>query len=368
MRWHTTKSEKPRYESVDCFESLKSQLVQLGFDVHQAERVLSFFCVQKRNVNIENLFHWLQLLHTLNVGQSFETAARCPSILTHRAESASRNATAIVTWMSSIGLTDTEIPQIFRTCPMLITIPQATAEQVAAWLTSDLGWSSSMVVRLMRKRPSFFAFSSVDTLRPKLVFFSQHFSIQQISNALFIQPRLFDTTIAHNQSQVLSLQAIGLSQFQVAEMIRKMPGLLLRDIAGDVTQAKVRFLTQIIRQPVQEMLKFPAFLTLSLANRIGPRWAFHSLYSPDQPFNLNTRLSPTDINFTHRLQSPSLDAECVLTGMGRLQIFERFAAQWQEREGREWAVTNDTRFSKKASGQSQRKDSADAAAAAENEA
>lgn len=226
---------------------------------------------------------------------------------------------------------------------MLLKLPHKNAALVALWLSSELGWSSHMVVVILTKCPQLFGLNPAATLGVKAVWFrSQGFETEVLSKMLYLHPQLLGYTIKRNESQLSALQALGLSKPQVAEMVRTCPVLLIRDISSDVTQAKIRFLTQVMGKSVQELSVCPGFLALSLVDRTGPRWAFHSLYCPGKPFILSTRLKCTELDFVRRLPSSYLDTECDSQGKSRLQLFRSFTAQWKEGEGRAWGVGNDS--------------------------
>lgn len=70
--------------------------------------------------------------------------------------------------MSSKGLTSDEIAHACGIFPMLLSIPQATAAAVAAWLYVELGWTGSTIHMMLVKRPHLFGYSVVDNLAPKL--------------------------------------------------------------------------------------------------------------------------------------------------------------------------------------------------------
>lgn len=311
-----------------------SQLMMLGFTAAQTSRIVSYFVSRRLTLSSQNVTIWLQLLRTLNVGQPCVTAAKFPIILAHQAEHFECNASAVVTWMLSIGLAAADIPQYISKCAMLLIIPYETVEDVAEWLRSELGWSSSMVAMGLAKFPQFFGLSPTRSLGPKLAWFkSKGVCTSTVSQALSGNPQLFGYSIARNESQMAALQAIGLSQLEVIELISKRPSVLMRDTCSHTTQAKVCFLTTVMGKKVQELLNCSEYLTYSLGERIGPRWAFHSHHCPGKPFKLNYRLKPSDPSFVNGLLSMSLKAECVHTGCSHLQLFEAFKVQWKERKG-----------------------------------
>lgn len=131
---------------------------------------------------------------------------------------------------------------------------------------------------------------------------------------------------------------MGLSPPQIEQSLRRRPLLLGSDLHGAVMQAKVRFLTQVMRNDIQVLVCCPQFLSMQLVGRIGPRWAFWSRHCPGQPFVLNTRLNVSLENFVSNLRSPSLDAECNVRNLTYMQLFEEESARWQAEEGAEWVV------------------------------
>lgn len=342
---HTTRAVKlSEPENSHSSLSLELQLMQLGFTLPQAQRILRFFSIQKRCLSITTTQLWLQMLRTHNLEQPLEVAAAFPIILISYPQSVESNATAFIAWLCSLGLDKAGIAQLVSKSPMLLKIPHRNALLVAAWLSTELRWSRKMVITTLTKFPHLFSLSVAENLVHKLAWFvSKGYNTPTISKMIYLHPQLLGYSIARNKSQMLALQAMSFSQPQVAEMVGNLPTLLMLNIASGVTQAKVRFLTQLQGRSIQEILWFPRYLSFSLADRIGPRWAFFSLYCPGQNFNLMTRLCPTDNNFTRRLQSPNLNAECTRQSLSRLQLFVSFKANWKGNEGREWVARSGRR-------------------------
>lgn len=147
-------------------------------------------------------------------------------------------------------------------------------------------------------------------------------------------PELFGLTCKKLKTRLAWFVQQGLT----TTMIGERPQVLRRNVISAVNQAKVRFLTQVMKKEVREVLTCTPFFNLSLCNYIGPRWAFHSKYCKDQPFRLSTRLSNGKPRFLKQLPSLILDAECISLGMTRFELFEEFATGWKEGEGKEWNV------------------------------
>lgn len=139
-----------------------------------------------------------------------------------------------------------------------------------------------MVFAVVAKYPQLFGLNPADTLAPKLAWFiSQGYNNSTMSKMLFLHPRLLGYTIARNKRQLLGLQAMGFSQPDVFDMIKALPTLLMLDISSSTTQDKLKFLTEVMAKSVQELLKYPTFLGLSLVHRIVSRWAFFCLHCPE---------------------------------------------------------------------------------------
>lgn len=319
--------------------------MQLGFSLPQAKRLLLFFSSQKRHLSITTTQLWLQLLRRHNLEQPLDVAAKFPIILLSYNQSVESNAAVVVTWLLSLGLAQADVCQLLGRCPMLLKLPHETTALVAAWLSNELGWSSRMVNKTLTHCPKLFSSSPAHTLGPKLAWFESHgFSAETTSKMLYLHPQLFECSISRNKAQLAALQALGLPLSDVADMVRKHPSLLIRNISSDTTQAKVRFLTEVMGKQVHELKICTAYLTYSLAARIGPRWDFYSLHCPNKFFNLSTRLQHANQEFAKRLQSKTLDAECTLRGLSRLQLFEEVLAKWVERKDKFLVEGTDSKF------------------------
>lgn len=277
----------------------EAQLIELGFTVDQAKRLLSFFASRRTSLSVENVSAWLKLLHRYHVVDTYQTASKHPIILASRAARAAANAEGVVEWFSSLGMAPGPQAALLGKYPMLLNVPSSTASAATEWFGSQLTWSSSKVVCVLTQYPDLFN-HSCENLQVKLAWF--------LSNGLRI------------------------------DMISRKPHLLRRNLFSIVNQTKVRFLTQVMMKDVVEMERGATFLTYSLLERTGPRWAFHSKHCSHQSFCLSTRLNPIDEDFVQQLPSSSLDAECASRRMTRMQLFEECKTSWQQGEGKDWVV------------------------------
>lgn len=293
---HTTaRNKKPSRDKPDqCGKSL--QLIRLGFTEQQASRVLSFFTRRGVSLSIENVHAWLQLLHQLHVDQTVCVVSRHPIILTSRAATAAANAAGVKEWLCSVGATPETQAMLFGKYPMLLNIPHATTMAMTEWLRRELMWSSSTITRV-----------------------------------LLMYPELFTCSWGNLDVKLAWLLSSGAS----VQMLNQKPYLLLNNFNSKVNQAKVRFLSQVMKL---EVLPCIPFLGHSLLERIGPRYTFHSLHCSGQPFTLSYRLCSVDADFVKQLISPSLESECASSSQTRLQVYEKFRFQWQQGEGRQWDV------------------------------
>lgn len=277
----------------------KSRLAQLDFTEMQAVHMLSSFASRERSFPMESVQPWLQLLQDLQVQHPTQVVARHSIILASRAATARANASGVVVWLQSLGATQGEIAVLLMKRAMILNVPHATAAAVTAWLRKNLGWSTSTIFIGLKKYPELFGLSCKNLEATRAWFTSEGFSI----------------TVFEQQPQLLQCNLSSISN-----------------------QAKARFLTQVIRQDIQQLLTCSSYLKYSLLGRIGPRSAFHSLHCKGQPFSLSYRLKPNDADFAEQLTSSSLDAECNSRGMKRSHVYAEFKTSWQQREGQEWDV------------------------------
>lgn len=332
-------STKAGPDSVPDQLSHKSKLVELGFTEEEAARVISYHTSRKLHVNIQNVQAWLQLLHRHHVEFACQVVSKRPLILTSKAVTAAINAEGIMEWLSKLGVEPNVVPSLISEVPMLLTVRHATPAAVTEWLHTKLSWTSSTVIVALKRHPQLFGYSPHDNLDTKLAWFlSKGFSIESISKALATTPSLFNNKIEHNESQLSAMQGLGLSLPQVLKMVRQRPQLLRCGFSGLNVQTKVHFLTQVMNKSIQELLSCTPFLRYSLFNNIGPRWAFHSLYSQDQPFTLSSKLNCGEARYSRQLVSSTLDEDCISRGLTRLQVYQEFKAHWQLEEGKKWDV------------------------------
>jgi hypothetical protein len=67
--------------------------------------------------------------------------------------------------------------------------------------------------------------------------------------------------------QISTLLGLGLTQDQVVAMVERFPGTLQTSCAS--LEAKIRFLTEDMGRSVDELVSYPAFISLSLRQRVS---------------------------------------------------------------------------------------------------
>lgn len=317
----------------------KAILLHAGFTDQQTARVLAFYHSQRLNLNIKNIWRWLQVLQEFEVEQPFAAASRHPILLKYVVEHAPARVAEKRAWLISRGLAEPQMASVLSKWPVLLTVTLAKLTAVDTWLVGELGWDSSRICRVLLKHPVLFSFNSEKSFALKLAWFkAQGFTTKMVSRALSATHALFNNSIRRNENQLSALQALGLSQVQVAAMVMQIPTLLNFKLCGPTTQNKILFLTLVMGKQVTDLVMCPVFLTRSLSNRIGPRWAFWASHRRGKAFNMSSALAPTDVDFVKKAlaSSPSISEECVTTGVTPLQLLTTFTAQWQQGEGREW--------------------------------
>lgn len=312
------------------------QLLQEGFTDKQAARITLYLSSRGRSYDIISVRRWLDILRRSHVKQPTDATAKCPIVLEHRADNLEIKAAAVVQWMSRRGLTDAELGEVLSQWPALLNITTSTLEAVTAWLRWKFNWTDASICRLLARCPQFFSRTTANLSSKLAWFIAEGCNNERMSIAVSHTPSLFNYTIARNQSQLATLQTKGLTRAEVTEMLIKRPQLMTQDMSSSITQAKFRFLDQVMRMDVQVLVKCPVFFFYSLFKRIGPRWSFHSLYCTGQHFNLSSNLAPKDEDWLHRLSSSFLDAKCVSHSMTRMQLYQEQTIEWQQGEGKKW--------------------------------
>eukprot|EP01025_Chloroclados_australasicus_P061620 TRINITY_DN8101_c0_g2_i1.p1 TRINITY_DN8101_c0_g2~~TRINITY_DN8101_c0_g2_i1.p1 ORF type:complete len:517 (-),score=71.73 TRINITY_DN8101_c0_g2_i1:223-1773(-) len=117
---------------------------------------------------------------------------------------------------------------------------------------------------------------------------------------------------------------LSASKEEVAQMIVRLPQILSYNIQGQQMQTKVRFLKQQYGKEFRrQLLNFPALLSYSLFQRIGPRSAFVKHLNLDN-VKMGRLLQNSDENFA-----------LVVCGSS-IQYYQIFKQQWQDSVGLEW--------------------------------
>jgi hypothetical protein len=82
--------------------------------------------------------------------------------------------------------------------------------------------------------------------------------------------------------QISTLRGLGLTQEQVVAMLLRFPRTLYSGCA--TLETKVRFLVEDMGCSLDDLLSYPAFVTLSLSKRVSMRAFFRNLqgFSPSQ--------------------------------------------------------------------------------------
>ncbi|MEW5307239.1 MAG: hypothetical protein WDW36_009647 [Sanguina aurantia] len=314
-----------------------SQLVGLGFTRQQANQLLSSPVFKSCAVNLGNVRQWIELLGHLGIPASHNVLATHPIVLKSRADNNAANAAAVVQWIRSRVPSQAAVRVVICKFPKLLTTPCEKLDAATAWMRTELGSSEGDIHRGLARLPQLFAMRS-GTLASKLAWFdSQAFDVARIRRYVLSHPQLLVMTTEHYEAQLAALQALGLSQSEALEMAKKVPVLLSLDIAGSNMQLKVRFLVRVMGLPVAALVRDPNFLSRSLMNTIGPRWAFSRLYSTLKPPNHTSHLSKSPGRYLETVKSALLEEECAERGLSPLQLFEEFIPCWQQGEGRVWA-------------------------------
>lgn len=296
--------------------------------------MMNFLSFYRKTFNIENVRQWLHLLRCLHVEQPATAISRCPMLLNRRVGHSTEKAQAVTQWMSTRGLTPDQIVNVIAKWPYVLMIPPTNAVAVTVWLHAELHATDAMIAALLVRCPRVFGLRP-SNLASKVSWFKlSGFSDEEARKVVFKQPAVLTCTPARNASQMSALQSFGLSQTQSKTLIVKMPSVICLDLTNGYQQAKVRFLTQEMGRSILELETCAAYLTLSLVDRIGPRWAFLKLHCPDQlQNNLSGIYRETDVQFTKVLVSASLERKCLSSGLTRVEVYHEFRAGWQRGEG-----------------------------------
>ena len=123
---------------------------------------------------------------------------------------------------------------------------------------------------------------------------------------------------------VTQLLGLGFSHDQVKRMCLRQPRLLNRNYTSDVNVEKWGFLTRILRLSHDAIAAKPFLLTLSLPNRLGPRWEYlqQLRLHGETAFtgSIGSLMSVTDTKFRAANSRP------------QLRVYdEQFQKQWQQR-------------------------------------
>lgn len=315
-------------------------LLDEGFTGEEAAKIESRSIGMDSDNKIANVRLWMEMRVNPHVVQPTEVSAKQFIVMKNLAEmSADDDAASIVQWMLSLHLQPDEVAKIIARFPPHLNTLAANMLSVDAWLRTELDFNDGMISTALGKYPRFFTFR-LSSLALRVAWFrSKGFSQALIRRIFTTHYGLLATTVQHYDSQLLVLQALGLSEDQAVALVVKTPTVLSLELSCENQQAKLRFLTQVMGKSILELEMCSGFLTYSM-ERIATRWAFFNLHCSDQPqLKLGQLLQMADAKFTDGpalCSSLSLRHECNSGGLARLEVFHKFVSQWKEGEGRIW--------------------------------
>ncbi|MEW5298209.1 MAG: hypothetical protein WDW36_001359 [Sanguina aurantia] len=315
-----------------------AQLTELGCTPKQVSRVLSTLAAKGHPFDFQTAERWLQILSRYGVPDPLLALVNNALLLQTRPEEGRDNAPAVTAWVAGMGLTQAELGETLARYPQLLCLRHTDAtEAVSQWLTRELGWDGRQIVKALHAFPPLFACSPAEDLTPRLKWFFNHgFHVAAVGRAMLETPDLFSSSIAHYESQLSALQALGLTPSQVQTMVLKEPSLFTTSVTGEVMQLKVRFLVEVMGKQVADLVNCPVYLLRSLKGCIGPRWAFAAQYGTHLDYQLSARLRMTDRQFAEAARSTKLNGEFKSRAVTRIQVYSEFKIRWQQGAGKGW--------------------------------
>lgn len=174
--------------------------------------------------------------------------ARCPIILTSTSGILMNNSAIILAWMGSLGMNIDQIQHVVSKWPKILELNSTNAGATASRLAYLLDFNVSNIVKLITKNPGILGLTP-GKLEEKVTWLKSIGLTKKKLQVLFNRlPAVLSRSLDSNKAQFASLQEMSLTYDDAIRMVTANPGLFSYDLGGEIMQAKVCFLTQVMKK------------------------------------------------------------------------------------------------------------------------
>lgn len=171
--------------------------------------------------------------------------------------------------LHNLGVDHVSIPKVIRSYPHFLCLNIEKNIKPTLQFLADKGMSKESLCKLLLIRPSILGYSFHHGLTEKL-------SVMQcigcdISSKHGFRAFLHWSTLSSARifSNFEFLKSQGLSHDDACKIAQQQPGVLNK--RQESVQQSLDYLKNVLNRDIQEVVKFPAYLTYSLKTRIAPR-------------------------------------------------------------------------------------------------
>eukprot|EP00740_Mantoniella_antarctica_P017694 CAMPEP_0181371756 /NCGR_PEP_ID=MMETSP1106-20121128/14297_1 /TAXON_ID=81844 /ORGANISM="Mantoniella antarctica, Strain SL-175" /LENGTH=761 /DNA_ID=CAMNT_0023488973 /DNA_START=246 /DNA_END=2531 /DNA_ORIENTATION=- len=276
-----------------------SYLVSLGLSTKELEKVL---------VNCEELFNrpvakivtrveFLQNELGFEASELRQLINKAPKILLQR----NRHSIPRCRYLTEVGIPFENLSTMLRKQPAILHLSvEKGLKPKVAYFKNELLISDAEMPKLIERNPAVLTFSVENQIKPRVAFLKNlGISHEGVSKMIVRHPHLLQYSFEGLEEHINFLSSIGMNEEDMVLTVTRLSQLFSLSVANSL-RPKFKYLTEELGGTVQTCVKFPAYFSLSLDQRIRPRHTFLQRCgnAPD-PFPMKY-LSEGDLAFAAR--------------------------------------------------------------------
>ncbi|MCO5559134.1 hypothetical protein L7F22_012726 [Adiantum nelumboides] len=232
-----------------------------------------------------------------------------------------------VQYLQSLGVPETRLGRVLTVSPSLLRCSLAgTLKKRVRFLLEEVGVTEGDVPKIVLLSPQILTQSITDSLRPRINFLLKKVGLSQERVAKMVKkhPQLLHYSITNGiQPRIDFLRSIGLSDHDVAVVLSRSSQVLSLSVEKSL-KPKCDYLSKELKCGLSTIVSFPAYLSLSLEQRIRPRHEFLKALGrrPSGPFPM-CALAVTDQEYCKRWAKSTVEEYCSFRQSQRLNHFAK---------------------------------------------
>eukprot|EP00250_Pteridium_aquilinum_P012731 c20906_g1_i2 orf=330-1952(-) len=237
-----------------------------------------------------------------------------------------------VQYLQSIGVPETRLGRVITVSPSLLECSlEGSLKRRVRFLVEEVGVSEGDVWKIVLLSPQVLTQSINNSLRPRINFLLKKVGLSQerVTKMIMKHPQLLHYSIKNGiQPRIDFLRSIGLSDRDIAIVLSRSSQVLSLSVEKSL-KPKCDYLTKELNCGLQTIVSFPAYLSLSLEQRIKPRHKFLKSLNrlPAGPFSMHI-LAVTDDEYCKRWAKSTVEEYC---SFRQSLLLSNFAKQFAKR-------------------------------------